>query len=156
MLVDFAVFLLLPSNREQTGFIHEYHHQWSSEHQRVCGAQWHRLHRWPTCCISTCRTFVSCTGSGVIVKLMIHVHYCRTAARKSLYFTCILYLTSQTMFRCEAKLTDLCAAGMLFAQKPAAPAVSQTVMAAGTSGFSALSSSHSPTSSSSTSSKGPN
>lgn len=54
------------------------------------------------------------------------------------------------------KLTDLRVAGMLFAQKPAAPAVSQTVTAAGTSGFSALSSSHSPTSSSSTSSKGPN
>eukprot|EP00066_Takifugu_rubripes_P004388 XP_003967725.2 PREDICTED: AT-rich interactive domain-containing protein 3B [Takifugu rubripes] len=46
--------------------------------------------------------------------------------------------------------------GMLFAQKPAAPVVSQAVTAAGTSGFSALSSSHSPTSSSSTSSKGPN
>lgn len=55
-----------------------------------------------------------------------------------------------------SKLTDLCVAGMLFAQKPAAPGVSQTVTAAGTSGFSALSSSHSPTSSSSTSSKGPN
>lgn len=55
-----------------------------------------------------------------------------------------------------SKLTDLRVAGMLFAQKPAAPAVSQTVTAAGTSGFSALSSSHSPTSSSSTSSKGPN
>lgn len=56
----------------------------------------------------------------------------------------------------SCKLTDLRVAGMLFAQKPAAPAVSQTVTAAGTSGFSALSSSHSPTSSSSTSSKGPN
>lgn len=56
----------------------------------------------------------------------------------------------------SSKLTDLRAAGMLFAQKPAAPVVSQTVTAAGTSGFSALSSSHSPTSSSSTSSKGPN
>lgn len=47
-------------------------------------------------------------------------------------------------------------AGMLFAQKSASPVVSQTVTMAGTSGFSALSSSHSPTSSSSTSSKGPN
>ncbi|XP_029009276.1 AT-rich interactive domain-containing protein 3B-like [Betta splendens] len=45
--------------------------------------------------------------------------------------------------------------GTLFAQKAAAPVVSQAVTMAGTSGFSALSS-HSPTSSSSTSSKGPN
>ncbi|KAE8296156.1 AT-rich interactive domain-containing protein 3B [Larimichthys crocea] len=46
--------------------------------------------------------------------------------------------------------------GMLFAQKSAAPVASQAVTLAGTSGFSALSSSHSPSSSSSTSSKGPN
>ncbi|XP_036963815.1 AT-rich interactive domain-containing protein 3A-like [Acanthopagrus latus] len=46
--------------------------------------------------------------------------------------------------------------GMLFAQKSAGPVVSQAVTMAGTSGFSALSSSHSPSSSSSTSSKGPN
>ncbi|CAK6961583.1 AT-rich interactive domain-containing protein 3A-like [Scomber scombrus] len=46
--------------------------------------------------------------------------------------------------------------GTLFAQKSAAPVVSQAVTLAGTSGFSALSSSHSPASSSSTSSKGPN
>ncbi|XP_042267714.1 AT-rich interactive domain-containing protein 3B-like [Thunnus thynnus] len=46
--------------------------------------------------------------------------------------------------------------GTLFAQKSAAPVVSQAVTMAGTSGFSALSSSHSPASSSSTSSKGPN
>ncbi|XP_008304466.1 AT-rich interactive domain-containing protein 3A-like [Stegastes partitus] len=46
--------------------------------------------------------------------------------------------------------------GTLFAQKSAAPVSSQTVTLAGTSGFSALSSSHSPSSSSSTSSKGPN
>ncbi|XP_038562978.1 AT-rich interactive domain-containing protein 3A-like [Micropterus salmoides] len=46
--------------------------------------------------------------------------------------------------------------GTLFAQKSAAPVVSQNVTLAGTSGFSALSSSHSPSSSSSTSSKGPN
>ncbi|GAA6224054.1 AT-rich interactive domain-containing protein 3B-like [Lates japonicus] len=46
--------------------------------------------------------------------------------------------------------------GTLFAQKPAAPVASQAVTLAGTSGFSALSSSHSPSSSSSTSSKGPN
>ncbi|KAM4618216.1 AT-rich interactive domain-containing protein 3B-like [Polymixia lowei] len=46
--------------------------------------------------------------------------------------------------------------GMLFAQKsPATPVVSHTITPAGTSGFSALSS-HSPSSSSSTSSKGPN
>lgn len=51
---------------------------------------------------------------------------------------------------------DLCIAGMLFAQKSAAPVASQAVTLAGTSGFSALSSSHSPSSSSSTSSKGPN
>lgn len=46
--------------------------------------------------------------------------------------------------------------GMLFAQKSAAPAASQVITAAGTNGFSALSSSHSPSSSSSSSSKGPN
>ncbi|KAM4573049.1 AT-rich interactive domain-containing protein 3A-like [Odontesthes bonariensis] len=46
--------------------------------------------------------------------------------------------------------------GTLYAQKSAAPVSSQTVTPAGTSGFSALSSSHSPSSSSSTSSKGPN
>lgn len=47
--------------------------------------------------------------------------------------------------------------GTLFAQKAGAPVASQTVTAAGTSGFSALSSSHSPSSSSSpSSSKGPN
>uniref|UniRef100_A0A672IRW8 AT-rich interactive domain-containing protein 3 n=1 Tax=Salarias fasciatus TaxID=181472 RepID=A0A672IRW8_SALFA len=46
--------------------------------------------------------------------------------------------------------------GTLFAQKSAAPVSSQMVTPAGTSGFSALSSSHSPSSSSSTSSKGPN
>uniref|UniRef100_UPI0037E8B36D AT-rich interactive domain-containing protein 3A-like n=1 Tax=Semicossyphus pulcher TaxID=241346 RepID=UPI0037E8B36D len=46
--------------------------------------------------------------------------------------------------------------GKLFAQKSAAPVASQAVTMAGTSGFSALSSSHSPSSSSSTSSKGPN
>ncbi|KAG7231097.1 hypothetical protein INR49_027137 [Caranx melampygus] len=46
--------------------------------------------------------------------------------------------------------------GTLFAQKAAAPVASQAVTLAGTSGFSALSSSHSPSSSSSTSSKGPN
>ncbi|XP_023258372.1 AT-rich interactive domain-containing protein 3A-like [Seriola lalandi dorsalis] len=46
--------------------------------------------------------------------------------------------------------------GTLFAQKSAAPVASQAVTLAGTSGFSALSSSHSPSSSSSTSSKGPN
>ncbi|XP_049929598.1 AT-rich interactive domain-containing protein 3A-like [Epinephelus moara] len=46
--------------------------------------------------------------------------------------------------------------GMLFAQKSAAPAASQVITAAGTNGFSALSSSHSPSSSSSNSSKGPN
>ncbi|XP_069018796.1 AT-rich interactive domain-containing protein 3B-like [Embiotoca jacksoni] len=46
--------------------------------------------------------------------------------------------------------------GTLFAQKSAAPMSSQIVTMAGTSGFSALSSSHSPSSSSSTSSKGPN
>ncbi|KAK2842436.1 hypothetical protein Q5P01_012636 [Channa striata] len=46
--------------------------------------------------------------------------------------------------------------GTLFAQTPAAPLVSQTITMAGTSGFSALSSSHSPSSSSSTSSKGQN
>ncbi|XP_035520268.1 AT-rich interactive domain-containing protein 3B-like [Morone saxatilis] len=46
--------------------------------------------------------------------------------------------------------------GMLFAQKSAATVASQAVTLAGTSGFSALSSSHSPSSSSSTSSKGPN
>ncbi|MEQ2183701.1 hypothetical protein GOODEAATRI_000709, partial [Goodea atripinnis] len=47
-------------------------------------------------------------------------------------------------------------AGTLLAQKSAAPVSSQTITPAGTSGFSALSSSHSPSSSSSTSSKGPN
>ncbi|XP_075996807.1 AT-rich interactive domain-containing protein 3A-like isoform X2 [Genypterus blacodes] len=48
--------------------------------------------------------------------------------------------------------------GTLFAQKSPAPVPSQTVTLAGTSGFSALSSSHSPSSSSSSSSssKGPN
>ncbi|XP_053283684.1 AT-rich interactive domain-containing protein 3B isoform X1 [Pleuronectes platessa] len=46
--------------------------------------------------------------------------------------------------------------GKLFAQKSAAAVASQAVTLAGTSGFSALSSSHSPSSSSSTSSKGPN
>ncbi|XP_013876980.1 AT-rich interactive domain-containing protein 3B [Austrofundulus limnaeus] len=48
--------------------------------------------------------------------------------------------------------------GTLVAQKPAAPVSSQTVTPAGTSGFSALSSSssHSPSPTSSTSSKGPN
>ncbi|XP_047451270.1 AT-rich interactive domain-containing protein 3B-like [Mugil cephalus] len=46
--------------------------------------------------------------------------------------------------------------GTLFAQKSAPPVSSQTVTQAGTSAFSALSSSHSPSSSSSTSSKGPN
>ncbi|KAF3688685.1 AT-rich interactive domain-containing protein 3B [Channa argus] len=46
--------------------------------------------------------------------------------------------------------------GTLFAQTSAAPVVSQTVTMAGTSGFSALSSSHSPSPSSSTSSKGQN
>ncbi|MEQ2266716.1 hypothetical protein XENORESO_016369 [Xenotaenia resolanae] len=46
--------------------------------------------------------------------------------------------------------------GTLLAQKSAAPVSSQTITPAGTSGFSALSSSHSPSSSSSTSSKGPN
>ncbi|XP_053742697.1 AT-rich interactive domain-containing protein 3B-like [Synchiropus splendidus] len=46
--------------------------------------------------------------------------------------------------------------GTLFAQKSAAPVVSQAVTQAGKSGFSAFSSSHSPSSSSSTSSKGPN
>ncbi|XP_070686398.1 AT-rich interactive domain-containing protein 3B-like [Pempheris klunzingeri] len=46
--------------------------------------------------------------------------------------------------------------GMLFAQKSATPVASQAITPAGTSGFSALSSSHSPSSSSSTSSKGPN
>ncbi|XP_074532868.1 AT-rich interactive domain-containing protein 3B-like isoform X2 [Halichoeres trimaculatus] len=46
--------------------------------------------------------------------------------------------------------------GKLFAQKSATPVASQAVTVAGTSGFSALSSSHSPSSSSSTSSKGPN
>ncbi|CAJ1056430.1 AT-rich interactive domain-containing protein 3B-like [Xyrichtys novacula] len=46
--------------------------------------------------------------------------------------------------------------GKLFAQKSSAPVASQAVTVAGTSGFSALSSSHSPSSSSSTSSKGPN
>ncbi|CAG5957842.1 unnamed protein product [Menidia menidia] len=46
--------------------------------------------------------------------------------------------------------------GTLYAQKASAPVSSQTVTPAGTSGFSALSSSHSPSSSSSTSSKGPN
>ncbi|KAM4734392.1 AT-rich interactive domain-containing protein 3B-like isoform 2-T2 [Anableps anableps] len=46
--------------------------------------------------------------------------------------------------------------GTLLAQKSAAPVSSQTVTPAGTSGFSALSSSHSPSLSSSTSSKGPN
>ncbi|XP_070764028.1 AT-rich interactive domain-containing protein 3B-like [Enoplosus armatus] len=46
--------------------------------------------------------------------------------------------------------------GTLFAQKSTAPVVSQAVTLAGTSGFSALSSSHSPSSSSSTSSKGLN
>ncbi|XP_034443466.1 AT-rich interactive domain-containing protein 3A-like [Hippoglossus hippoglossus] len=46
--------------------------------------------------------------------------------------------------------------GTLFAQKSAAAVASQAVTLAGTSGFSALSSSHSPSSSSSTSSKGPN
>ncbi|XP_023153403.2 AT-rich interactive domain-containing protein 3A-like [Amphiprion ocellaris] len=46
--------------------------------------------------------------------------------------------------------------GTLLAQKSSAPVSSQTVTQAGTSGFSALSSSHSPSSSSSTSSKGPN
>ncbi|XP_068169714.1 AT-rich interactive domain-containing protein 3B-like [Antennarius striatus] len=45
--------------------------------------------------------------------------------------------------------------GVLFAQKSAAPVASQTVTQAGTSAFNALSS-HSPSSSSSTSSKGPN
>ncbi|XP_054476156.1 AT-rich interactive domain-containing protein 3A-like [Anoplopoma fimbria] len=45
--------------------------------------------------------------------------------------------------------------GMLFAQKSAAPVGSQNVTLAGTNGFSAMSSSHSPSSSSSTSSKGP-
>ncbi|XP_008410182.1 AT-rich interactive domain-containing protein 3B-like [Poecilia reticulata] len=46
--------------------------------------------------------------------------------------------------------------GTLLAQKTSAPVSSQTVTPAGTSGFSALSSSHSPSFSSSTSSKGPN
>ncbi|XP_029379588.1 AT-rich interactive domain-containing protein 3A-like isoform X2 [Echeneis naucrates] len=46
--------------------------------------------------------------------------------------------------------------GTLFAQQAAAPVASQAVTLAGTSGFSALSSSHSPSSSSSSSSKGPN
>ncbi|XP_059191397.1 AT-rich interactive domain-containing protein 3A-like [Centropristis striata] len=46
--------------------------------------------------------------------------------------------------------------GMLFAQKSAAPAASQAAALAGTNGFSVMSSSHSPSSSSSTSSKGPN
>ncbi|XP_034541618.1 AT-rich interactive domain-containing protein 3B-like [Notolabrus celidotus] len=46
--------------------------------------------------------------------------------------------------------------GKLFAQKSAAAVASQAVTMAGTSGFSALSSSHSPSSSSSNSSKGPN
>ncbi|KAK5867202.1 hypothetical protein PBY51_011716 [Eleginops maclovinus] len=46
--------------------------------------------------------------------------------------------------------------GKLFAQKSAAPVASQAVNLAGTNGFSAMSSSHSPSSSSSTSSKGPN
>ncbi|TDH09514.1 hypothetical protein EPR50_G00087450 [Perca flavescens] len=46
--------------------------------------------------------------------------------------------------------------GMLFAQKSTAPVASQVVTPAGTNGFSAMSSSHSPSSSSSTSSKGPN
>ncbi|XP_077372271.1 AT-rich interactive domain-containing protein 3B-like [Festucalex cinctus] len=46
--------------------------------------------------------------------------------------------------------------GTLFAQKSGAPVVSQAVTPAGTSGFTAFSSSHSPSSSSSTSSKGPN
>ncbi|XP_038129826.1 AT-rich interactive domain-containing protein 3B [Cyprinodon tularosa] len=46
--------------------------------------------------------------------------------------------------------------GTLLAQKPAAPVSSQIITPAGTSGFSALSSSHSPSSSSSTSSKGAN
>ncbi|XP_021163156.2 AT-rich interactive domain-containing protein 3B isoform X1 [Fundulus heteroclitus] len=46
--------------------------------------------------------------------------------------------------------------GTLLAQKSAAPVPSQTVTPAGTSGFSALSSSQSPSSSSSTSAKGPN
>uniref|UniRef100_A0A1A8HWA1 AT-rich interactive domain-containing protein 3 n=2 Tax=Nothobranchius TaxID=28779 RepID=A0A1A8HWA1_NOTKU len=46
--------------------------------------------------------------------------------------------------------------GTLLAQKSAAPVSSQTVTPAGTTGFSALSSSHSPSSTSSTSSKGPN
>ncbi|XP_051916142.1 AT-rich interactive domain-containing protein 3B-like [Hippocampus zosterae] len=46
--------------------------------------------------------------------------------------------------------------GTLFAQKSGPPVVSQAVTPAGTSGFGAFSSSHSPSSSSSTSSKGPN
>uniref|UniRef100_A0A096MIB3 AT-rich interactive domain-containing protein 3 n=1 Tax=Poecilia formosa TaxID=48698 RepID=A0A096MIB3_POEFO len=46
--------------------------------------------------------------------------------------------------------------GTLLAQKTSAPMSSQNVTPAGTSGFSALSSSHSPSFSSSTSSKGPN
>ncbi|XP_014828960.1 PREDICTED: AT-rich interactive domain-containing protein 3B isoform X1 [Poecilia mexicana] len=46
--------------------------------------------------------------------------------------------------------------GTLLAQKTSAPVSSQTVTPAGTSGFSALFSSHSPSFSSSTSSKGPN
>ncbi|XP_032379770.1 AT-rich interactive domain-containing protein 3A [Etheostoma spectabile] len=46
--------------------------------------------------------------------------------------------------------------GMLFAQKSAAPVASQVITPAGTNGFSAMSFSHSPSSSSSTSSKGPN
>lgn len=45
--------------------------------------------------------------------------------------------------------------GMLFAQKAAGSVASQVVTPAGTNGFSALSSAHSPSSSSSTSSKGP-
>lgn len=52
-------------------------------------------------------------------------------------------------------LSDLCIAGMLFAQKAAGSVASQVVTPAGTNGFSALSSAHSPSSSSSTSSKGP-
>uniref|UniRef100_A0A3P9IXQ0 AT-rich interactive domain-containing protein 3 n=1 Tax=Oryzias latipes TaxID=8090 RepID=A0A3P9IXQ0_ORYLA len=46
--------------------------------------------------------------------------------------------------------------GTLFAQKSAPPGPSQTLTAAGASGFSALPSSHSPSSTSYTSSKGPN
>lgn len=46
--------------------------------------------------------------------------------------------------------------GTLLAQKPAAPIASQTITPTGTSGFSALSSPHSPSFSSSSTSKGPN